>query len=709
MLDKNYLWRIYWQLAGVIMASVVLALGVVSYFSHHVFDRELVPETEKKAITVGASLRALVLKATDYGTDFTQLYGVEQSFDEVFSENPEFASIAITDTAGKVLYARGKEPEAIRQHFAKPDVLSVLATPDVPRDAVRIGTQYVVSLPIVSPAKALGVLHIGIDSAFVDKVLLEVLLDVVVVLVVSLFFTLELLNFMAGARLASGLGEFTKQVERMRGGDFTPSGRMRVNDEIGRLLRWIDAAIDHINVRYEALAGELRNRIAESNPDARDKLKPAAKAMEAIRVSKKFGTGEVAPKTEETDLNRIRAPLFAFILAEELTRSYLPGYVNQLLVPIPGISPQVVIGLPIMLFMLIVALGQPYLGGWSERVGRRSAMLTGAVVATIGFIGTALAYNLYDLLLWRSLCALGYGMVFVASQGYVLDRTDTGNRAQGFALFIGAIMVATVCGPSIGGILADNIGFRPSFGVSAAMAFLSIVAIVRLPKEELRGPSMAPTRAPKLSEFISLMTNSRFMTLTGLAAMPAKILLTGVCFYLVPLYIVSIGNTQAMAGRMLMVYAIMMVLVVPFAATLSDASLKRERYVALGLIISGLGGFLMLFSESFLVLFAVVFLLGLGQALSIAAQSALVGEHCQEEIQKYGADAVYGVYRFLERLGNALGPLLASVLVVFWGYIGAFVALSGLAFFCGLAFAISMRFGPIHHQPPGATPEAPNL
>ena len=51
-------------------------------------------------------------------------------------------------------------------------------------------------------------------------------------------------------------------------------------------------------------------------------------------------------------------------------------------------------------------------------------------------------------------------MVFVAAQGYVLDRTGTQNRAQGFALFIGAIMVATVCGPSIGGILADNIGFR---------------------------------------------------------------------------------------------------------------------------------------------------------------------------------------------------------------------------------------------------------
>ena len=48
-------------------------------------------------------------------------------------------------------------------------------------------------------------------------------------------------------------------------------------------------------------------------------------------------------------------------------------------------------------------------------------------------------------------------------------------------------------------------------------------------------------------------------------------------------------------------------------------SLRRDRYVSWGLIISGISGMLLLVSDSFLVLFGVVFLLGLGQALSIAA------------------------------------------------------------------------------------------
>ena len=211
MLEKNYLWRIYWRLAGVIMVCVVIALAVVSYFSHRVFDRELVPEVEQKAATVAASVRALVLKATGYNVEFKSLYGVEQTFGEVFEENPEFSYAAMTDLDGQLLFQRGKEPQGAREYFRQPSVLAVGLDPTATWKASKVGTQYFVSMPIASD-KPLGMLHLGIDAKFVDNVLLEVLLDVVVVLVVSLFFTLELLNFMAGARLASGLGEFAQQV-----------------------------------------------------------------------------------------------------------------------------------------------------------------------------------------------------------------------------------------------------------------------------------------------------------------------------------------------------------------------------------------------------------------------------------------------------------------------------------------------------------------
>jgi MFS family permease len=386
--------------------------------------------------------------------------------------------------------------------------------------------------------------------------------------------------------------------------------------------------------------------------------------------------------------------LFAFILAEELTRSFLPSYIKNLLVPIDGVSPQIIISLPIVLFMLIVAIGQPYLGGWSERIGRRRTMAIGASIAAVGFAATAFAYGLWDLLVWRSLCAIGYAMVFVAAQGYVLDHSGPKDRARGFALFVGAIMVATVCGPATGGILADNIGARYTFLIAALICILSVLTIKQLPGDaQKRGANLRDTKVPNLREIGSLCLNRRFMVLTGLAAIPAKIVLTGFCFYLVPLYILSLGSTQAMAGRMLLVYAVIMVILVPIAAGFSDAGAKRERFVALGLIVSGLGGLALLATGNVLLVFVVVIFLGLGPAVSIASQGALVEDLCGPEIAKYGRDTVYGVYRLLERMGNAVGPLLASVLVIYFNYQGAFVAISALVLFCGVLFALATLSG----------------
>ena len=700
-MDAKYLQRIYWRISGVIMLLVVIALGINSWLSHRTFEAELVPEAARKAVTVGATVRKLILKAVESGIDYRALYGVDTAFAEVFEDNPEFTSMAATDTQGAILYKKGRQAAGADAHFKSSGVLERMDQPPADADAVLVGGQYIVSLPLVQGSERLGALHIGIDRKFVDNIMLELSLDLLVVLVVALFFTLELLNFLAGARLESGMSGLSETMQRIRARDFTNRISASTRDEVGRIVSHLDRRIAQINAGYQQLTRDLQTALKNASSDRRIALQEVVEKWEALRATFRFGSATDAPPLTGAGVGSIRAPLFVFILAEELTRSFLPGYINQLLVPIPGLSPQIVIGLPIVLFMLIVALGQPYLGSWSEKTGRRRTMLIGATIATVGFVATALANNLYDLLLWRSLCALGYGMVFVSAQGYILDNSTPRDRAKGFALFIGAIMVATVCGPAIGGILADNIGFRWSFGVAAALAGMSIFIIRRLPADPVRIGQKEPA-LPKMSDFIGLLLNRRFMVLTGLAAMPAKIALTGMCFYLLPLYIISIGGTQAMSGRILMVYAVLMVLIVPFAAGMSDRGASREKLVTIGLCVSGLGGLLLFTSTSFWVVLALIVTLGVGQALSIASQSALVAEHCHEEIKRFGTDTVYGVYRMLERLGNALGPLIASILVILYGYTGAFVAICMLVLTCGILFFLLTHFDRSPANPAGA-------
>lgn len=387
-------------------------------------------------------------------------------------------------------------------------------------------------------------------------------------------------------------------------------------------------------------------------------------------------------------LHRIRAPVFTFILAEELTRPCLPAYIGRLAADGAASAAPLVVGLPIAVFMLVVALGQPGLGRWSARVGRRPALFAGAATAAVGFAGSALAQGLWDLTAWRALGALGYALVFAAGQGYVLDHAGGEGRTRGFAVFVGAIMAATVCGPSIGGILADHLGQRATFAVSAVLCLLALLPMRALP----RGRSSPPPTAAR-GEFralIGLLANRRFAALVLLAAVPAKVLLIGGLFYLVPLYVGELGHGQAVAGRLIMLYGLLMVFLVPIFARHGDRGARRLALVVAGLCASGAGALSLASAPTLHGVVAMVALLGIGQALSISAQAALVGEVCGEEIARAGEDAVYGAYRLFERLGNVAGPLLAGALLTATEFGDSFAALGALAIACALALAVAL-------------------
>ena len=688
-MNQSYLRRIYLRLAGVVMLIVMLALAANAIVSHRSFERALAPDMAKKVATVGASIRSLVLMGVEHHIRFDELYGVEQKFDEVKTQIPEIASFAITDTQGKVLHQRLRAPAGAEEYFARPSVLAALERPQSDFQSRRIGQQYLVSLPIIGQQGPLGMLHIGLDTQFIDNIVLGMSYDVLVVLVVALFFTLELLNFLAGARLKLSLKTLGDVIDRGAAGDFAEPTKRRAGTDFATVANLLGSVLNRVNAGYAALTRDIDQARLSPVHERPIGLATVQAQAQALAGRCQFGAPKECDRANDDLISKVRAPLFLFILAEELTRSFLPSYVKGLLVTLPGLSPEVLVALPITLFMLVVALAQPYLGAYIQRVGQRRAMMIGAAVASAGFFASALAATVLDLLLWRSMCAIGYALVFVAAQAYVLDHAAPGQRARSFAVFIGAIMAASVCGPSIGGILADNVGERATFFLAALIALGSVAAMRLMPAHRADPTDRVPARAPSLRQIGSLLLNRRFMSVTGLAAMPAKIVLTGICFYLVPLYLLSISASQAMTGRVLMTYAVMMVLIGPWSAALASSRERMQWLVGGGLMISGLGGMVLIAGATPIWVFAAVILVGLGQSLSMSAQSALVGEHCEQDVQRMGESAVYGVYRLLERLGNALGPILASLLVMQVGYIHSFVAIGGLALVCGALFLLT--------------------
>ncbi len=398
-------------------------------------------------------------------------------------------------------------------------------------------------------------------------------------------------------------------------------------------------------------------------------------------------------------------PLFVFFLAEELSRSFFPLFARSLSEPIAGLSPEIVISLPMMLFMLVVAFSQPLGGPWAQRLGARRLLIIGAVIGAAGLALTALAQNLWVLLLWRFVTAVGYGLVFVAGQSYVVVNTDAKHRAWGLAMFVGSVLAATICGPAIGGILAERIGERGTFCVGAGLALLSALLaawLLRPPRPEQTAVRVRPLHWSDVRE---VLANPRFFALVCLGAMPAKIILTGFLFYLAPLYLASLGNTPSATGRMMMLYGLLMVLLTPFAARLVDRIGRPVLFVVLGGLTSGVGLLGLLWSDGTMMMVAAIGVLGIAQATSITPQLALVPAACRDECRRLGQVTVIGFFRLFERLGSALGPLIAGALLEPLGYVSTMVVMG-----IGMAVA-SLLLGVVwnssERQPKGSVPALP--
>src|SRR5205814_175828 len=158
-----------------------------------------------------------------------------------------------------------------------------------------------------------------------------------------------------------------------------------------------------------------------------------------------------------------------------------------------------------------------------------------------------------------------------------------------------------------------------------------------------------------MKDYAAALSNPRFTLLLVLAAIPAKVVIIAFVFYLVPLYVANAGYNAAMAGRIIMLYSVMMVLLVPVTTEVVERMQRlRKRphaaFVAGGLALSGVSGLVMLLPLGLAAATALVLLLGVAQALSIAPQAAMVADVSADAAERVGESAIYGVYRLVERL-----------------------------------------------------------
>jgi DHA1 family inner membrane transport protein len=138
-----------------------------------------------------------------------------------------------------------------------------------------------------------------------------------------------------------------------------------------------------------------------------------------------------------------------------------------------------------------VAIGGPILALLMTRVPLKPAILGVMAVFALGQLLCAFAPNYELLLAARLISACGHGVFFGVASVAISHIVPADRRGAALSLFVGGITVANILGLPVGTLIGNTYGWRAAFVVIAAMALLSVVAVLFALPGQVKGEDEA--------------------------------------------------------------------------------------------------------------------------------------------------------------------------------------------------------------------------
>ena len=228
---------------------------------------------------------------------------------------------------------------------------------------------------------------------------------------------------------------------------------------------------------------------------------------------------------------------------------------------------------------LFAALMTPIWGWMGDRFGRKPMVIRALVGLATAIFLMSFARTPAQLLLLRVLQGTVSGFI-PAAIALVSSSAPRGQQGYALGTLASAQAAGIVAGPLAGGVLADVIGYRALFYVTAAVevcAALLVVALVREPRRERRPRRSAPL-------WLNLRYAARHpvpVSLVGLLCTQLGLLIVQPFF---ALFVESLGVAPArlstVTGFLFGVTGVAMSFAAPLWGRLSDRSGRRSVLVA---------------------------------------------------------------------------------------------------------------------------------
>ncbi len=128
-------------------------------------------------------------------------------------------------------------------------------------------------------------------------------------------------------------------------------------------------------------------------------------------------------------------------------------------------------------YMIANGIFLPLTGWFEARLGRLGFLKIFITLFTIGSVICSFAPSLAILILGRVIQGVGGGVLMPLSQSILIQEFPPDKKGNAMAIFVFAIMVSSIIGPTVGGLLVDNISWQWIFIINIPVGILSLILI----------------------------------------------------------------------------------------------------------------------------------------------------------------------------------------------------------------------------------------
>ena len=136
-----------------------------------------------------------------------------------------------------------------------------------------------------------------------------------------------------------------------------------------------------------------------------------------------------------------------------------------------GVSPRSVFLTSMAVTMLV---GRLTIGRRLDSMGHRSVLFPCLLITASGMALVAAAQGRLTLILAGLAFGAGFGLLYPAYTAYIMSRIPAWRRGAAFGAMLAAFDVGVGSGSTGLGWLIHQFGYRPAFGIAAALAFLAV-------------------------------------------------------------------------------------------------------------------------------------------------------------------------------------------------------------------------------------------